>query len=305
MIDRRLQTLRAVHQYGTVTAAAHALHLTPSAASQQIRQLSAHLGVALLEPEGRKVRLTDAALTLIAHADALFERWEEARADLAAQAGSPTGILRIGGFPTAIADLIAPAAAHLRKTAPKLTLRISEVETVEGYDLLLTNQLDIAVTAPTLDSPSPNDPRFAQQSLLDDELQHLLIPAGHHLANRRTVALAEAAHEPWIVPAAGTSDWHNITLVACASAGFTPAIAHHVKEWTAISALVAQGLGVALIPRLAHVPLHPTVALIPISDQPRPTRRILTCTRRGSHHHPAIQQGLNALQSSAVPAQLP
>ena len=78
MIDlRRLHVLRAVAHYGTVTAAASALHFTTSAASQQIRQLARDLGVDLLEPQGRGVRLTSAAESLLAHADAIQARWEE------------------------------------------------------------------------------------------------------------------------------------------------------------------------------------------------------------------------------------
>lgn len=79
MIDlRRLHVLRAVSHYGTVTAAARALHFTPSAASQQIRQLARDLDVDLLEPQGRGVRLTPAAESLLAHADAIEARWDEA-----------------------------------------------------------------------------------------------------------------------------------------------------------------------------------------------------------------------------------
>ena len=79
---RRLQLLRLVHEHGTVTAAAGRVHLTPSAASHQLRQLSRDLGVPLLEPTGRNVRLTQADEKLVAHADALHARWEQARADL-------------------------------------------------------------------------------------------------------------------------------------------------------------------------------------------------------------------------------
>src|ERR671919_657097 len=160
MIDRRLQTLRAVKRWGTVTAAAEAFHLTPSAASQQLRQLSADLGVALLEPHGRNVRLTDAAVRLVDHADALFARWEEARADLARRGDTTAGTLRICESPTAVARLVAPAAARLQTTCPELSVRVSEVETDEGFDLLLADEADIAVVAPTPSSPPPSDPRF-------------------------------------------------------------------------------------------------------------------------------------------------
>ncbi|MGA4949557.1 LysR family transcriptional regulator [Streptomyces lydicamycinicus] len=116
MIDPRLQTLRVLHQWGTVTATAEALHLTPSTVSQQLRQLSARLGLELLEPAGRNVRLTPAALALVEHADALFVRWEEARADLAGYADGVAGRLRITGVATAIAGAGAGAGTLSGRT---------------------------------------------------------------------------------------------------------------------------------------------------------------------------------------------
>ncbi|WP_316311682.1 LysR family transcriptional regulator, partial [Clavibacter michiganensis] len=113
MIDlRRLHVLRAVAHYGTVTAAAGALHFTTSAASQQIRQLARELGVDLLEPQGRGVRLTPAAESLLAHADAIQARWEQAELDLRADHGAPAGLLRVSGFPVAVSVLLAPMAAR-------------------------------------------------------------------------------------------------------------------------------------------------------------------------------------------------
>jgi DNA-binding transcriptional LysR family regulator len=80
MIDlRRLHALRVVDQLGTITSAATSLHLTPSAVSQQLRQLSTELRVPLLEPDGRRVRLTPAARALLRHADDLAARGEAAR----------------------------------------------------------------------------------------------------------------------------------------------------------------------------------------------------------------------------------
>lgn len=94
MIDPRLQMLRMVAHHGTVTAAAQALHYTPSAVSQQLRQLSRELGVELLTPHGRRIRLTSAAWTLLRHADALWAESERARAALAAYADEPGEIGR-------------------------------------------------------------------------------------------------------------------------------------------------------------------------------------------------------------------
>jgi DNA-binding transcriptional LysR family regulator len=298
MIDRRLHTLRAVHYHGTVTAAAQALHFTPSAVSQQIRQLACELGVDLLEPHGRNVRLTDAALALVDHADALFARWEEARADLAEHAEGVSGVLRMCGFPTALAALVAPAVVALQAEYPLLSVYVRE-SCDKALDLLLSSEVDIAVMSAAPDTPSLDDPRFEQQPLLD-ESQDLLVPADHPLAGRAEVALHEAAREPWIVPVAGSSEQRELTLVACAAAGFTPTVVHQAREWAAVRALVAHGLGVALVPQLAGIRSDDAVVRLPICSEPQPSRRIVTCVRRGSRDHPTIRRGLDALQAASA-----
>src|SRR4051812_15242422 len=127
MVDlRRLRALRAVADHGTLAAAADALHLTPSAVSQQLAALERELGHALLEPAGRSVRLTPAAHVLLSHADALFAQLERLEGELAAQGAAPRGEVRIGGFATALGGLLAPAARPLRAAAPGVTLRVQE-----------------------------------------------------------------------------------------------------------------------------------------------------------------------------------
>lgn len=302
MIDlRRLQVLRAVQHHGMVTSAAEALHLTPSAVSQQIRQLSRDVGVRLLEPHGRRVRLTAAAHVLLDHADALYVRWEEAKADLAAHAEGSPGPLRMCGFPSALAALLAPAAAHLAKTSPERTVSVAEAEAGDCFDRLLTGEADLAVVIPTPAGPAPGDPRFDQAPLLD-EAQDLLVPTGHPLATRDAVRLAEAADDPWVTPAPGSCDQHHVVVSACIAAGFTPHVAHHATEWPAVTALVAHGLGVALIPRLATLPAEHNVVRVPLRGDPIPTRRVLTCTRRGARRHPAVAAGLDALGEIAAHA---
>ena len=165
MIDlRRLHVLRAVDHYGTVTAAARALHFTPSAASQQIRQLGRELGVALLEPDGRRVRLTPAAHRLLAHADDIQARWERAERDVRADGDEPAGLLRLISFTTAVTTLLAPAAAALSARHPRLTTRISEVETGACFDLLFDGHADLAVVETTPDEPPSRSPSCSARS---------------------------------------------------------------------------------------------------------------------------------------------
>src|ERR1041385_1093374 len=95
---RRLRLLHELAQRGTIAAVADALRFTPSAVSQQLNLLEREAGVALLEKAGRGVRLTDAGLVLVEHAEALLERAARAEADLAAAAGTVAGRGRLAGF---------------------------------------------------------------------------------------------------------------------------------------------------------------------------------------------------------------
>lgn len=299
MIDlRRLQVLRAVAYYGTVTAAARALHLTPSAASQQVRRLAADLGVVLLEPHGRRVQLTTTARSLLEHADAVHARWQAAEADLHAIGDQPAGLLRLSGFPTAVSTLLAPLAVNLLRRYPRLEVQIREAEPVESFDLVFDAEIDLAVVEATPDSPPSGDTRFDQQPLLDDPFD-LLVAAGHRFAQRADIALGDAADEDWIIGMPASSSRQHV-LAACSAAGFRPRIAHQAREWTVVATLVTHQLGVALVPRLAQLPPHLAVTRLPVTGNPSPTRKLLTCTRCGSRNHPSIATALHELDHAST-----
>lgn len=292
---RRLQVLRLVHRHGTVTAAADVLHLTPSAVSHQLRQLARETGVALLEPDGRRVRLTPAGRALVAHADSLHAGWERARAELAAYADGSSAALRMCGFPSAIAGLLAPAAVRLRAADPGLAVRVAEEETAAGLDRLLAGETDIAVVVLDGATLPLDDAKFDRRPVLAEPFD-LIVPAGHPLAGRDETALGDAADESWVLAAAGSCDLYELAVTACSAAGFTPRVAHHARDYAAVSALVACGLGVALIPRTAAVPARHAVARLPLRDAP--TRHILACVRLGSDRRSAIARGLAALEQA-------
>ncbi|MFE6336568.1 LysR family transcriptional regulator [Streptomyces sp. NPDC057806] len=299
MIDlRRLHVLRAVAHYGTVTAAARALHFTPSAASQQVRQLARDLGVDLLEPQGRGVRLTPAAESLLAHADAIQARWEEAERDLRAEYGAPAGPVRVGGFPVAVSVLLAPMAVRLRERHPKLRVLIQEAAVAESFDLLFEGELDLAVVQATPHNPPLGDARFDQQPLLDDPYD-LVVSEDHPLAGRTGIDLAEAAHEDWIAPVP-ESPCRTHVISACQEAGFTPGVVHHAHDWNATADLVAHGLGVALIPRLAR--LTPRLPVARVRCTGNPHRKLLSATRSGCRTRPAVAAALEELRALSATA---
>jgi DNA-binding transcriptional LysR family regulator len=297
MIDRRLQVLRMVAACGTVTGAAEALHYAPSAVSQQLRTLAKDLGVDLVVQDGRRIRLTPAARVLLEHADELFSTWEEIRGEVEAAAGGGSGTLRLCGFSTAAAALLPSVVASVRVTHPRSRVRIIEADPEECFDLLLADEADVAVVVATGTTPSTTDPRFEQRYLLEDPLD-LLVPESHRLAQAPSVLLGDLAQEPWIMDRPGRP-YHQLLQTACAAAGFSPDVAHVATEWDTGAALVAAGLGIAMIPRLAHLPAGYPIVRVPLRGDPTPSRHILTGIRRGSSQQPLIAGALATLEASA------
>lgn len=298
MIDPKLRVLQLVARHGTVTAAADALHYTPSAVSHQLRQLAAELGVELLTQSGRGVRLTAAATIVLRHAEVLHAQAERAHAELAAAADEPGGAFTLCGFSTAATHLLPPAAASLRDRYSQLSVRVIEAEPARCFDLLLAGDADLALLIATAETPPASDTRFDQHPLLDDPLD-LVVPSDHPLTTRREVTLADAADEPWIVGRPG-STYHHLVLTACMAAGFTPNIAHYADEWDTGTALVAHHFGIILVPRLARLPESWPVARIPLHGEPAPVRRILAATRLGSRDHPVITTALTSITTTAT-----
>src|SRR5919112_6093107 len=142
MLDlRRLRLLRELAARGTVHAVADALQYTPSAVSQGLAALEREAGVPLLERAGRGVRLTDAALVLVGHADALLERAALAEADLAAAAGTVTGRGRIAGFQSVCRHVALPAMKALARKAPDLRCELIEAEPEQALPALALGDL--------------------------------------------------------------------------------------------------------------------------------------------------------------------
>src|SRR5919199_4947066 len=142
---RRLRLLSELRQRGTIAAVADALQFTPSAVSQQLSILERESGVRLLERAGRGVRLTDAALVLADHADALLERVARAESDLAAAAGTVAGRARIAGFESVALRLALPAMEALAVSAPRLRCELVEAEPEQALPALSVGDIDLVL----------------------------------------------------------------------------------------------------------------------------------------------------------------
>ena len=295
----RLRALRAVADHGTLAAAADALHLTPSAVSQQLSALERELGHALLEPAGRSVRLTPAAHVLLGHADALFAQLEKLEGDLAAQDAAPRGEVRIGGFPTALAGLLAPAARPLRAVAPAVTLRIQEAETPEAVAMLVARDVDLILGMECSSAPRRDDTALPPRGAARRRRSTRCCRPTTRSPARARIDLAELAGEGWVAPPIGWS-CDEVFVAGCRTAGFSPKVAHRAGDWQAVMGLVAGGLGISLVPRLAHTAPPPGVVIVPLTGVP-PKRHVFVACRAGAESSPAIRGGA-ATRSPTAPA---
>src|SRR3954452_3449537 len=228
MLDlRRVRLLRELAARGTIAAVADALQFTPSAVSQQLAILEREAGVPRLERAGRGVRLTDAALTLVEHADALLERAALAEADLAAAAGTVTGRARVAGFQSVMLKLAIPAVEALARDAPRLRCELVEAEPETSLPALALGDIDVVLADEWEHQPHPRPAGVDRHDLHPDPVR-IVLPEGHPVARRhpRTAPLAELAGEAWTTGHPGTR-WDVMTARTCRRlGGFDPDIRH-------------------------------------------------------------------------------
>ncbi|QNP72580.1 LysR family transcriptional regulator [Streptomyces roseirectus] len=294
---RRLAVLRELQRRGSVARTAEALHLTPSAVSQQLTGLAREFGVPLTEREGRGLRLTAQARVLLAHADVIAAQLERARTDLAEYAEGGRGTVVVGCFSSGILGLLPPALRALRERLPHLRVDVVEAEPPDLFTALDAGQVDVAVAVDFAAAPPHTDVRYTREDLLTDVLD-VALPRGHRIAGRASVPLRELAAEPWIIGRA-SSCCGAVARSVCAASGFTPDVRHAVDDWAALSALVEAGAGVALVPRLVRsVYAGRELALRPVTGS-APSRNVFAAVRAGAEGDPVLAAVREELRNAA------
>jgi DNA-binding transcriptional LysR family regulator len=287
MLDlRRLRLLSELARRGTIAEVAGVVGYTPSAVSQSLARLERETGVALLERDGRRVRLTPAAHGLVAATDRVLAELDAAEADLAAEHETVSGEVVIGSFPSAAAGLVVPAIADLAVRHPDMTCTVREHEPEDGIPLLRSGALDLLVSESYEGVPSAPAGGLESHRLLIEPL--LLVVR----ADETRARLGDFADAGWIAGLAATQ-FAAALETACAAAGFTPRVVHRADDARLVHALVAAGLGVALLPALACEP----AAGVAHREIVAPSREVWALARRGATRRPALAAALAALQA--------
>jgi molybdate transport repressor ModE-like protein len=296
MLDvRRMRVLREVAAQGSFSAAAEALNFTQSAISQHIAALERESGTKLVERGSRGVRLTEAGRALVSHADAIMARIERAEDELAALAGLRGGRLRLACFQSAGATLVPRAVAEFHRRHPEVELSMIEAEPDAASAALKAGEIDLALVYDFEAIPGLLDGELDLTQLVDDAYE-LILPKDHKLAGKRQLRLADLSEESWIAATDGCG-CRAITERMCNDAGFEPRVAFEADETLAAQALVAAGVGVTMLPRLALTTVHPAVVARTIARPP--VRRVWAARLEGSFVSPASEAMVQILQDVA------
>ncbi|MGW8379336.1 LysR family transcriptional regulator [Streptomyces sp. ODS28] len=286
METRRLEILVELSRLGSMRAVAEVLSTTTSTVSQQIAALARETGAALIEPDGRRVRLTPAGRRLAEHAVSILAAVEAARLDLSPE-GEPSGTVRVAGFGTAIRAHLLPIVAELAESNPRLRLLVREHEPDEALRVLAADEADLALTYDFNLAPAEAD-ATVRTTPLWSTLWGLGVPAERATAQggagTALEIFARFGGDDWIVNSRNTAD-EDVVRTLASMAGFAPRITHKADNLDLVQDMIAAGLGVGLLP-MDHPPL-PGVRILPLAH-PRVELRAYAVARHGRLDWPPL-----------------
>jgi DNA-binding transcriptional LysR family regulator len=282
----QLRSFRAIARLGSFRKAAAEFHLAQPSLSQQIRRLEAELGVVLFDRDRRPVGLTEPGQLLLARATTILRTVDETIAELRDFNAQHRGRVRVGAMQY-LAHLELPyLLARFSQLYPNAELQLRVGTTGEVYDMLERNEIDLALIDIRPESPALP---FAAYSLRPDRLVLITAPTDP-LAERRRLAWPDLAEATFIMFGRGA-----VLLEACANAGFSPKTTLRTTDIATALALVAQGLGVALVPQTFANHEHDRVAAVPIADRSLRTNVVIAWDP-----HTYQSSTINAFKSLAV-----
>lgn len=291
----RLQLLREMARRGSISGAAAAMSVSPSAVSQQLAVLEREAEIELLEKAGRGVRLTLAGEVLLRYAEKVVDALDEAESELAAMRNEVSGILRVAAFPTAASALMPPVISSLGRMHPALRVTLKDLEAPESLSALEMDEIDIAIVDQYDESARISGKGVVTKVILKDPLYVALPPNSRYLG--KEVEFSDLRDEPWIMDAEGSSLF-RVTVALCHAASFDPQVRSHCKDYGVIISLVEAGLGVAVLPGLALRSRQTRLIIRPI--KPALSRTVLAAVRARKESAPAIASMLQALAESVT-----
>ena len=299
MLDlHRLRLLQEFAARGSIARTAAVLGYTPSAVSQQLAALEREAGTALLDRSARRAELTDAGRRLAGHAERILAMVEEAETDLSAEATEPAGRVVATAFPSA-AVAFAPALARSLRTHPRLTLVLRQTLTGEGLRQVRSGDVDVAIvddwTSRLAEEIELGGSILTCYHLIRDQLV-LVLPRTHPAAGP-PVDLRALRHEPWLAAPAGEPSRQAVDRLL-AAVGVAPPVLSEFEGMSTIVSLVARGIGIAILPRLAVAAADRRIAVRDLPHGLDLARDVYAVARTASVRRPSVAVIVTALRAA-------
>ncbi len=291
-----IRIVRAIADSGSITSAARMLGYSQPAVSQHLQRAEIRLGVPLVSRVGRSVRLTEAGQVLARHARVISSALDAAAGDLADLAGLRAGTVRLAAFPTASSTIVPRLLALVSEQHPGIRVTYVEAQPPQAVSMLRDGSIDLAVTfnypGDRADPHRDSANGLETQTLYTEEMVAVL-PADHPLAAEPVINVAALDGERWI---AGCPRCRGHLLAVCEVAGFEPAIAFETDNASAVLNMVASGLGVAMLPRLALATASMPAGAVIRQHAPESMRSIHLVASDGAERVPSIAAAIAVLQ---------
>lgn len=297
--SQSLRVIRAVADGGSITAAANALGYSQPAISQTIGRLEKRLGMAVVVRSARGVRLTEAGEVLARHAATVLRAMDAAADELSDLSGLRSGLVRVAAFPSASSTIVPRLLGNMTKQHPGVRFSYVEAEPPEAVQAVRDHAADLALTFSYPDDP--DDPHLASTAGLTItplwREQMLLVLPESDAPSSSSVDFADLADVHWI---AGCARCRGHLVKTCSAHGFEPRLGFETDNVPAVMAMVAAGLGIALLPSLAMAgsPLPTGVTTRPPSRDDYRTIHLVTAP--GASRVPAIAATTAAIRGLNV-----
>ncbi|WP_141747706.1 LysR family transcriptional regulator [Streptomyces nanshensis] len=278
---QQFRTLHTVETCGGIHAAAKALHLSPSAVSQQVKALAAECGFPLLEPDGRGIRLTESGESVAQAVSQIAQLWEKAilraRPEVRAKRLQQP-VVSLGSFPSAMANCVLPAFRSCAEYSVKV--RLFETSPHEGCELVRNEILDAAVSLK--DAVQTNEDGLHWLPLQHDPFV-LVGPSGLLSSTARSRGASALSSLPWILPCAG-SDCDRLISGHMARHGVRARPAGRTDDWSLAQEMAAALNAVAYIPSSVLRNECGLARVVDLAGIPNPFRTVVLVTRRPEEH---------------------
>jgi LysR family hydrogen peroxide-inducible transcriptional activator len=239
---RQLSALIAVAEGGSISAAARSLHTVQSNISSHLARLERELGATLFDRTGGF--LTEEGEAVVRRARRVQAELDALDADVAALRDEVTGTVRLGCIGTSARWLVPLVLEAVTTAHPKVHVIVVDATTTSLVPRLLADELDLAV----VNLPVPH-PEVSTEPLFDED-RLLIVPAGHLLAGRDRVPLAELGDHDLLLEPSGTAFRDELDREA-AAAGIELRAKAEVDGLRLIATLAFQGFGAAIVPATA------------------------------------------------------